>query len=174
MLDKGDALDKEHEIVKKLIKPGMPTDLTYFVGYLGKSTSPNHVRLYLSLTFDEWLDIPKDKILHHADVPEENLAFGGTCIWIPRDVEIIHTRNEITKMQAQFLEGEFMQAYGDIEEASSTTLQAPIKPKTALVAGVWMAGGRCPTGSFCPSKIPCDPSSRKCPTLLCPRHLEGF
>lgn len=148
-------LDKEHEIVRKLIKPGTPVDFTYFVGYLGKSTFPNHIRLYLSLTFDEFLDIPKDKILHHADVPEEILAFGGTCVWIPRDVEVIHTRNELTKMQAQFLEGEIMQTYGDIEEEPWTSMKK--KPRSPLCT---------------PSRPKiCEPSYIKCPTVGCPSRL---
>src|SRR4051794_23770165 len=101
---KDDAL-KEHDLVKKIVTgPGQPGNAVLLVGYVGKSGSDDNVRLYLNLSFDEYVDIPKNSILHAAEAPEEVLQFGGSYIWIKKDTDITHCYVEANKQQAQFFE----------------------------------------------------------------------
>jgi hypothetical protein len=99
-----DAL-KEHEIASKIVKESGYGNATLLVGYIGKTDKDNSVRLYFNLNFDEFVDIPRDSILHAAYAPEDVLPFGGTYLWVKKDEHITHIRVESTKQQAKFLQG---------------------------------------------------------------------
>ena len=95
----------EHHLVGKIVKdPSKPGNAILLQGYVGKSDSPDLVRLYLDLNFDNYVDIPKNEILHSADAPEGVLEFGGTYIWVSKDTEISYVQVRTTKKQAKFLE----------------------------------------------------------------------
>ena len=99
-----DAL-KEHEIASKIVKESGYGNATLLVGYIGKTDKDNSVRLYFNLNFDEFVDIPRDSILHAANASEDVLPFGGTYLWVKKDEHITHIRIESTKQQAKFLQG---------------------------------------------------------------------
>jgi hypothetical protein len=80
----GDAL-KEHKLVRELTKEnGQPPNATSLVGYVGDSGSSDIVRVYLNLNFDEYVEVPKDGILHATEVGEDMIEFGGTLLWIDK------------------------------------------------------------------------------------------
>ncbi|MEI5604268.1 hypothetical protein, partial [Streptomyces brasiliscabiei] len=80
-------------------------------GYIGKSESPEEVRLYLNLKFDEYIDIPKNEILHADDAPADVIPLGGTYLWVSEHAAITHRRVDVTKSQAKFIEGSITQRY---------------------------------------------------------------
>jgi hypothetical protein len=101
-----------HDLAEKLAKhPREPANAVRLVGYVGKSDSNDILRLYLNLNFNEYVDIPRNKILYAAEAPEKVLEFGGTYIWVSKDTDITHVRVESTKQQAKFLEGRISRKY---------------------------------------------------------------
>jgi hypothetical protein len=96
---------KEHEIVSKIVKDSGYGNATLLVGYIGKTDKDNNVRLYFNLNFDEYVDVPRESILHSANAPEDVLPFGGTYLWVKKDEHITYVRVESTKQQAKFLQG---------------------------------------------------------------------
>jgi len=99
---------REHELVKKLVKDGKPVDYLTIRGYVGKSDSVDAVRLYLSKEFNEYIEVKKKEILHAEEISAEELEFGGTCIWIDKDTEIIKVKVQFRKQQARFMEGDIV------------------------------------------------------------------
>jgi hypothetical protein len=154
-----------HDLVDKLVKePGLPANALRLVGYVGKSGSTDVIRLFLNLNFDEFVDIPRNKILHAVKAPENVIEFGGTYLWISRDTNIIHTRIESTKEQARFIEGAITKNY--LQPSGSSALRGNFPS----------VNSPCPTPSavhqcgntidwFCghgPTKYPC---TELCPTI---------
>ncbi len=103
----GDNL-KEHKLVGKLVKDGEVIDHTIIKGYVGKSSSDKKIRVYLNLRFNQYVEVNKTDILHAEEVAEDEMEFGGTCMWIRKDAEM----NFVTSItqKAQFIEGQIVQS----------------------------------------------------------------
>lgn len=101
---------REHELSKKLVKDGQPVDYLCIKGYVGKSDSDETVRLYLNKEFNEYIQVKKNDILHAEEISEEELEFGGTCIWVRKDAELTKVKIDSKKQQARFMEGEIARA----------------------------------------------------------------
>jgi hypothetical protein len=114
----------ENEIAKKIRESGQLGNVTLLMGYIGKSDSPEVVRLYLDISFDSYLDIPKNGIVHSVATPESVLPFGGSYIWITKDTQISEVKVEATKEQAKFLQGRISKRYVSPEAAEPTTDRA--------------------------------------------------
>lgn len=127
-----DAL-KEHEIASKVVKETGYGNATLLVGYVGKTDKDNNVRLYLSLNFDEYVDVPRDSILHAANAPEDVLPFGGTYLWVKKDEHITYVRVQSTKQQAKFLQGaisEGLVGTGQFVPETDFESRAPLLPRS--------------------------------------------
>ena len=94
----------QDQLAKKLTKNGRPTNPMRIKGYIGQSDWDT-VRLYLNLEFDEYVTIKKENILNAEDVSEDELEYGGTCLWVDKNAEISHVKVESTKEEARFLGG---------------------------------------------------------------------
>jgi hypothetical protein len=81
------------------------------IGYVGKSGSRDVIRLYLNLNFDEYVDIPRESILHASSVSEDVIEGGGTMLWIKKEQKITHVRVESTTTEAEFLKGSIAEDY---------------------------------------------------------------
>jgi len=119
-----DAL-KEHEIASKVVKGSGYGNATLLVGYIGKSDDDKSVRLYMNLNFDEYVQVPRESILHAANAPESVLPFGGTYLWIKKDDHITYVRVDSTKQQAKFLEGSISQGLSPSESVQMREAVAP-------------------------------------------------
>ena len=119
-----DAL-KEHEIAGKVVKGSGYGNATLLVGYIGKSDDDKSVRLYMNLNFDEYVQVPRESILHAANAPESVLPFGGTYLWIKKDDHITYVRVDSTKQQAKFLEGSISQGLSPSESVQMREAVAP-------------------------------------------------
>jgi hypothetical protein len=118
LVEKDDAL-KEHELSKIIREPGQPANATVLLGYVIKSGSQDTVRLAFNISFDEYADIPRKEILHSAKASEDVIEFGGTYIWIPKDLDVKVVKIESTKLPAQFLEGKIAQKYTKATEIAT-------------------------------------------------------
>jgi hypothetical protein len=103
----------EHPIVGAIVgkDPLRVPDITSFIGYVGKSSSEDHIRLYSDLEFRNYLEIKRDDILHSEKLSDKVLEFGGTQLWIKADAEILHIEINQVKQQAKFLSGQITQRY---------------------------------------------------------------
>lgn len=108
-----DDLLEENEIVKKIVKdPGQPTNVACLgPGYIGKSQYPNMVRLWLNLTFNEYLDIPKEAIIEVVPPSKEAGELGRTHIFVHGDTQITHGILQANTVQARLFEGMISRAY---------------------------------------------------------------
>ena len=61
-------------------------------GYPGPHCAETHLRLYLTLDLDEWLEIPKDAVRHVVQCDGGCAALGGVVLWIDRKADVQHTR----------------------------------------------------------------------------------
>jgi hypothetical protein len=84
-----------------------PAEVAVLTGYLGKSPSPNHQRLYLSRSLDRYVDIPVDQILHTTPRRDDD----GTRVWVPRNLILNYVRTVSARVQAAFLQGSIMRTY---------------------------------------------------------------
>lgn len=154
---------REHELTKKLVKDGKPIDYLTIKGYVGKSESADIVRLFLNKEFNEYIEVRKSEILHAEEISNEELEFGGTCIWIGKDVEISKVKIQSKKQQARFMEGEITRSQLRPEFASKVirgdqwnSLFAPICASD-LVPCTWewycnvIESARCPPTPYCPT-----------------------
>jgi hypothetical protein len=75
--------------------------VTRLEGYVGNSLWEGHVRLYLSRTLDDYLEILESDVLHRQ-APE-----GGdepSVLTVKRDAQVTHVKTQ--HVEAQFLSGE--------------------------------------------------------------------
>ena len=164
---------EEHEIIQKIKSKHdiSNLNLTYIKGYAADSPIKDCVRLFTTLNFDVSVDIPKDKIIHVEEVSKDKMEFGGTCIWVPKDAELIYTKIERSKIEAQFLEGKIMQDYLQFKGLDFQTRQSqgPLEPLTPITTiACWIANTiiiilgseHCPS----PSTITCMSACLRCET----------
>src|SRR5215472_7862580 len=100
------ALTKEDSLVEDIIPdPSQLPHVRTLVGFLGKSGRTAYSRLYLSATFDNFLEIRDEDIVHRRALPPERSTVGGTILWVKRDATFLHTRVVSRDAQARFLRG---------------------------------------------------------------------
>ena len=68
--------------------PASPPRTQLVVGYLGASGFDGFERLYLEPTLNNYVDIPKDDLLHQVPVPNEH--FGAVYVWIRSGAKLIY------------------------------------------------------------------------------------
>lgn len=61
-------------------------------GYPGPHCAKTHLRLYLTLDLDEWLEIPRNAVRHVVQCDGGCAALGGVVLWIDRKADVQHTR----------------------------------------------------------------------------------
>jgi hypothetical protein len=114
---------KEHEIIGKIKSKHdiSNLNLTHIKGYVADSPIKDSLRLFTTLNFDCYVDIPKKEIIH-IEVSKDNMEFGGTCIWVPKDIELTYTKIERSKIEAQFIEEKIMEDYLRFAKYRSTNM----------------------------------------------------
>ena len=142
-----------HPIVAKLAAdPAAPLDTAQFVGYVGKSTRPEHHRLYLSLQLDEYIDIPFAAVVHHEDIPDTEMEHGGTRVWVDAGATVVHETRQTTRTEARFLEGSIADEYLQDTTADPSQFAMPYTPYCRTNEGACTAYScdtciRCPGGA---------------------------
>jgi hypothetical protein len=152
---------EEHELVKNVIKdPANPINATVLLGYVGKTGSDDSIRLYLNIEFNEYVDIPKNVILHAEKAPENIIEFGGTYIWIPNDAKITRTLVSTRTEPEKIMEGEITKKFVRTSDFESE-VRAREEPEAERRRSRRDCSRDCPTRD---DSLLCSTTSRRCPT----------
>jgi hypothetical protein len=182
---------KPHPIVERLVKdPGAPPETSQFLGYIGQSSRPEHVRVYVSLALDEFVDVPEAAVLHAEDVPDTELAHGGTRLWVDARAEVIHEIRQSERTEARFLEGSIASAHLKAEPAerartkaggvTADAMREPAYGDSVNICAVRTVIGSCDVGcplvtrpirSLC-LRLTCVSCPRSCIRTTCPGDCE--
>ena len=107
---------EEHFLIKKLKKDG-DGGVTGIAGYVGRAERPDHVRIYQDLRFDTYVEVPKEGILDTSEIPEDEIQFGGTRLWVAFDSELIVKKGKEepeTLSAKQYFKGELADKFIDL------------------------------------------------------------
>jgi hypothetical protein len=96
---------RPHPLVEKLTTGAGESGATKLLGYFG-STSEGVVKVYPSLDdLSVYLEIREDDIVHVEDAPAEELAHGGSAIWVKANARVERCVSQRTSVEARFLAG---------------------------------------------------------------------
>jgi hypothetical protein len=65
------------------------------VGFLGRSPSAGHWRLYLSLAFTEYVEFREADVIDSFRSHRSNPQIGGTIVWLRKQATVRHTRTVV-------------------------------------------------------------------------------
>ena len=86
----GDQPSAGADFITKLVKdPAEVPAVARLFGFLGRSTQPDHTRLYLNPDLSLHLDIPDEDILLTQPVPKTQDPLGGVHVWLKRDAKVL-------------------------------------------------------------------------------------
>jgi hypothetical protein len=146
-----------------------PPDAVVLHGWVGNSTDPNLLRLYLSHDMRTFVDVPEAEVLHSRQLPDDQ----GTLIWLPRTLSLTHQSTQSAEVQAQFLSGSIAGAHlpsaGPTDIASQLPHVQPTPPYTILYCHTHVH--MCPTPLLtCPVTLPFCPTEACQPSrlIICP------
>lgn len=93
-------------LADKLVRdPAEVPDLRALIGYLGRSSRPRHIRLYLTADLGEYVEIPEDAVVHKESIASGERPLAGSAVWVKRAAELIRVRSRSREAQADFLKG---------------------------------------------------------------------
>ena len=100
------ALEQDPLVDALVPDPGQgPPNATVLEGYLGKSTTEDAWRLYLTRELDRYVELTEGEILHTQPRPDD-----GTRVWVRRDLSLEVQRVQTAQVQAEFLGGALARA----------------------------------------------------------------
>jgi hypothetical protein len=141
---------KEDALVELLAQDPSNVEPTVVLsGYLGRSTRPGHWRLYLDDSLTEFFDLHEAHILHSVQPSEGDPPATKTSLWVKVGVEIDHHRVQSRRIQADFLEGEFVTEL-DRSRADMIAMAAPgiIATTEPCIVTIYLTFTRCPNTLF--------------------------
>src|SRR3982074_2519002 len=92
-------------IAKVAADPNKPQDTLLLTGFLGASSEPDHTRVYLDETLEDYIDIANSDIVHTEPLPKEQSPLGGAYIWVKKDADVVFGKAGGERRKAKFLEG---------------------------------------------------------------------
>jgi hypothetical protein len=116
---------KDDGLVDRLVPdPGNPDVTVLRSTFIGKGTRDDVLRIYTSMDFSEYFEVPKDKVLGAKRYPS-----GRLIVWLPSDVQVRMTRSK--SMSAEYLKGSIQASYLRRSQGSglSRTLRAMVGPE---------------------------------------------
>jgi hypothetical protein len=100
-------------------------DVILLYGYLGTSSEEGHDRLYLSPDLTNYVEVPKDGVLHQMAAPKEQDPHGGVTLWVKKDAKLTYKMSPAAQALAHYFSGA-------VQAAGAGTWQA---------VGPWQAVG---------------------------------
>lgn len=82
------SLPKPHEFVLALQEHGKKCKLIR--GFIGKSKSRCHIRVYLDVELKRFLDVPKKDVLHFEDFRSQQVSTSSVVLWVNEKAQIQH------------------------------------------------------------------------------------
>jgi hypothetical protein len=136
-------------------------DVMLLYGYLGASSEEGHDRLYLSPDLTNYVEVPKDAVLHRMEAPKEQDPHGGVTLWVKKDAALIYKMAPAAEALAHYFAGAVQAGAGQAAAA------AGVRPTPPLTLG-WPACGVTIAGPclshhvtcmhFCTHVTPCHPT----------------
>ena len=81
---------KPDDLAAELVPdPTKLPDLVVLRGYLGKSTRAGFSRLYVDLSFSEFVEVADEDILAKRSLPANQDPLGGTVLWVKRSATLL-------------------------------------------------------------------------------------
>lgn len=100
---------REDPLVEALAPDPAAVERTVMLsGHLGRSTSDGRWRLYLNDSLTEFVEIDEQDILHSEQPAFADVPGVRTRLWVSASIELEYRRVESTRVQADFLRGEFV------------------------------------------------------------------
>jgi hypothetical protein len=94
---------KPDDLAAELVPdPTKLPDLVVLRGHLGKSTQAGYSRLYLNLSFNEYVEVADEDVV--ANRSSDN-PLGFTVLWVKRDAKLLRATVCSAQEQAAFLRG---------------------------------------------------------------------
>jgi hypothetical protein len=93
------------ELVGKLTGAGgEPTPTVVLRGLVGEGSQGGTWRLYLSQSFDEYVELAAADVVHSQAV-DESAPLAGTLVWVRVGARLTYTQVSSREVQADFLQG---------------------------------------------------------------------
>jgi hypothetical protein len=104
--DEGREDLQQDAIVDRIMPdPSQLEGLTTLSGFLSRTQQQGRWRLYLTPSFDEYVELEEEDIVYGRALPESASALGGTWLWVRSSASLRYTRITSREIQAEFLMG---------------------------------------------------------------------
>jgi hypothetical protein len=101
------AEQKPDDLAAKLVPdPTKLPDVVVLRGYLGKSTRAGYSRLYVTVSFNEYVEVADEDVLAKRSLAADEDPLGGTVLWVKRDATLLRATVCLAQEHAAFLTGE--------------------------------------------------------------------
>jgi hypothetical protein len=137
-------------------------DVALLTGYLGASSEEGHERLYLSPDLTNYVEIPKDAILHQAPLPIEQDARGGVTLWVRKDVALQYKMAPAAQALANYFAGA-------IQAGAQAAARAPRATPPQTIQDCTLAPALCPVTVIGPACTYANTWDIDC-SIVCPTH----
>ena len=95
--------------------PNSSDQIVLLCGYIGKSNLDDHVRVYFDEELNNFVEVPESDILHCIPKDKSEDSLGGSRLWIKQSTIVTYgDPSSANRPKSSFLEGDLMQAYGDM------------------------------------------------------------
>src|SRR5215470_5638644 len=135
-------------------------DVMLLYGYLGASSEEGHERLYLSPDLTNYVEVPRDAVLHQMEAPKEQDPHGGVTLWVKKDAALIYKMAPAAQALAHYFAGTVQAAAG---QAGGAAAVQPTPPLTLF--GPACTFNTC--GIACTVVGPCPTMRTPCPQATC-------
>jgi hypothetical protein len=141
-------------------------DVMLLYGYLGASSEEGHDRLYLSPDLTNYVEVPKDAVLHRMEAPKEQDPHGGVTLWVKKDAALIYKMAPAAEALAHYFAGAVQAGAG---QAAGAAAVQPTPPLTLFgpACGVTPACTVNTCGIACTVVGPCPTMRTPCPQATC-------
>jgi hypothetical protein len=142
-------------------------DARAFLGYLRQAPDKKGWRLYLSLDFNDYIEIPPDSLIDQRSLATEANPLGGTVVWVHAASVLRRVSISIREAQAEFLRGEIVERNLSRAGTSWTIPEQPELPTVMSMCQMCLS-----RGPVCPGPTQaggCNPTAptRNCPSAVC-------
>ena len=97
---------KPDDLAAELVPdPTKLPDLVVLRGYLGKSTRAGFSRLYVDLSFSEFVEVADEDVLAKRSLAANLDPLGVTVLWVKRNATVLRATVCLAEEQAAFLKG---------------------------------------------------------------------
>jgi hypothetical protein len=97
---------KPDDLAAELVPdPTKLPDLVVLRGYLGKSTRAGFSRLYVDLSFSEFVEVADEDVLAKRFLAANQDPLGGTVLWVKRSATLLRATVCLAQEHAAFLKG---------------------------------------------------------------------